>query len=216
MPARVGEVEQAIGEPRRRAVGKHFGQHRRDEGAWSGRRRSSADAPARRAGRRVRRHTPFRRRASRPPPCAGRPARRPRARRGTICRRPARPSAARQIVRCSAAGPRHSRAGPLSGAACEGRMRGLGQLSRPPSGRAARHNGSAAGPDPGIQARSIGSSMMPVSMPFSHLSHQRRHSCRKPICGPGKAKFGYLCAHGPTRPFFGQRRCSSMRKIGLV
>ena len=38
-----------------------------------------------------------------------------------------------------------------------------------------------------IQARNIGSSMMPVSTPFSQWSHQRSVSRRKPIAGPGRA-----------------------------
>ena len=40
-----------------------------------------------------------------------------------------------------------------------------------------------------------------VAAPFSHWSHQRKASCRKPMRGSGTAKCGYLCAHGPIMAF---------------
>ena len=45
--------------------------------------------------------------------------------------------------------------------------------------------------------------MTPVSIPFSQWSNQRRHSCRKPIVGPGSASCGNACAHGPISPLRG-------------
>ena len=45
--------------------------------------------------------------------------------------------------------------------------------------------------------------MIPVSSPFSHWSHQRRHSWRKPIAGPGSTSSGNECDHGPISPFEG-------------
>ena len=48
-----------------------------------------------------------------------------------------------------------------------------------------------------IHTRSRGSSMIPVSMPFRCWSNQRRHSCRKPIAGPGAPSCGKACDHGP-------------------
>ena len=53
------------------------------------------------------------------------------------------------------------------------------------------------------QARSIGSCMMPLSIPFSQWSHQRRDSCRKPIAGNGVAFCGQAWPHGPISPLRG-------------
>ena len=54
-----------------------------------------------------------------------------------------------------------------------------------------------------------GSFSTPVSLPFSHLSHHRRASCKKPMRGSGTAKCGYLCTQGPTMPLTGADRFST-------
>ena len=66
-----------------------------------------------------------------------------------------------------------------------------------------------------IQARSIGSEVIPLSTPFSHRSHQRRHSCRKPIAGPGAPMCGYRWLQGPTSPMRGPGRSRSRRKTAF-
>ena len=88
--------------------------------------------------------------------------------------------------------------------------------ARPPSGRALR---VVAGRRHGswIHARSIGSSMMPVSMPLSQWSNQRTNSCRNPIVGPGAppagrrgttARSAPCAARAGPRAAAGSRWCS--------
>ncbi len=64
-----------------------------------------------------------------------------------------------------------------------------------------------------IQVRSSGSSITPLSAPFSQWSHQRRVSCRKPMAGPGGSpRSGYWCDQGPIRPRTrAGGRCSTSR-----
>ncbi len=53
--------------------------------------------------------------------------------------------------------------------------------------------------------------MIPVSVSFSHWSHQRRHSWRKPIAGPGWPSCGKACDQGPISPLRGPGRPSIRR-----
>ena len=62
------------------------------------------------------------------------------------------------------------------------------------------------GRNPSHRQRKAGSRSTPVGSPFSQKSHQRSASCRKPICGPGTAKCGYLWAQGPMIALQGLRR----------
>ena len=80
---------------------------------------------------------------------------------------------------------------------------GDGQVSSPTHrpGRSAWWPAGATGSC--IHARSIGSSMTPVAASLSQWSHQRRHSWRKPIAGPGSPSCGNACDHGPIRPLRG-------------
>ena len=94
-------------------------------------------------------------------------------------------------------------------------MRGGGQTARRPSGRAAPRRYGCGSTLSCIQTRSSGSSMMPVSMPFSQWSHQRTASCRKPIAGPGTPLCGKPCAHGPISPFFGHGRPAQQARHGV-
>ena len=83
--------------------------------------------------------------------------------------------------------------------------RGPGLLRHPAARRAPRA-APRAPPAPASTRASSGSSAMPVSSPFSHWSHQRRHSWRKPIAGPGSTSSGNACDHGPISPFDGAPR----------
>ena len=95
-------------------------------------------------------------------------------------------------------------------------MRGDGQLSSPIQRPGRSSYDALGGRLSCIQARTIGSSMMPVSLPFSQWSHQRTTSCRKPIAGPGTPMCGYLCPHGPISALRGTSRCSMRREVALV
>ena len=88
--------------------------------------------------------------------------------------------------------------------------------ARPPSARRAPRRSCRGAAESCIQARSIGSSMIPVSMPLSQWSHQRTHSWRKPMLGPGSASSGNACAHGPMRPLRGTESPSSSRGTAFV
>ena len=60
--------------------------------------------------------------------------------------------------------------------------------------------------------------MIPVSMPFSHWSHQRSISCRKPICGPGSAKCGIFVRPGADQALLraAQAREQPRDRVGVA
>ena len=69
-------------------------------------------------------------------------------------------------------------------------MAALGQAGSATQRPARSSRWAAGGALSCIQTRSLGSSMIPLSRPFSQWSHQRSASSRKPIRGPGWAKCG--------------------------
>ena len=67
-----------------------------------------------------------------------------------------------------------------------------------------------------IHTCSMGSSSIPLGSSFSHRSHQRTHSWRKPIRGPGAACCGQAWGHGPISPFLTPRCPSRKRGTAFV
>ena len=62
------------------------------------------------------------------------------------------------------------------------------------------------------QSRIAGSFSAPFAIPFNQRSHQRLHSSRKPIAGPGKPLCGSLWPQGPISPLHGDFRFSTRLK----
>ncbi len=56
--------------------------------------------------------------------------------------------------------------------------------------------------------------MMPLGSSSSQCRHQRMHSSRKPIFGPGTPQFGYMWVHGPIMPLRGPLRFCISRNTG--
>ena len=89
--------------------------------------------------------------------------------------------------------------------------RGRATPPRRPTARVVRRSPAPARTGSCIHARSIGSSMIAGVAALECSSHQRTHSWRKPISGPG-ARSRATCPHGPTSPLRGTSRFARSRK----